>query len=148
MGAHLYVSLTLFVVVEYISAALCQTINFPVGVFMPVFMVGAAFGRLVGESMFAWFPSGFGKVVFIFENWKELSESKSGNIFVTKPDRESITRNVSSSCSWKKSKRAYYSCLHEVYMISMINFQYVSNRIFLVRLNFLYFSNNVLLEQI
>ena len=65
MGAHLYVSLTLFVVVEYISAALCQTINFPVGVFMPVFMVGAAFGRLVGESMFAWFPSGFGAVRLI-----------------------------------------------------------------------------------
>ena len=59
MGAHLYVSLTLFILIEYISSAVCQTIEFPVGVFMPVFMVGAAFGRLVGESMFAWFPQGF-----------------------------------------------------------------------------------------
>jgi len=59
MGAHLYVSLTLFILIEYIASALCQTIKFPVGVFMPVFMIGAAFGRLVGESMFAWFPQGF-----------------------------------------------------------------------------------------
>ena len=74
MGAHLYVSLTLFVVVEYISAALCQTINFPVGVFMPVFMVGAAFGRLVGESMFAWFPSGFGKVRLMIQDFVFIRE--------------------------------------------------------------------------
>ena len=26
---------------------------------MPIFMVGAGFGRLVGESMYAWFPNGF-----------------------------------------------------------------------------------------
>lgn len=58
-GANLYVSLTLFIVVQYLSAAVAQTIAYPCGVFMPVFMIGAAFGRLVGESMFAWFPMGF-----------------------------------------------------------------------------------------
>ena len=58
-GANLYISLTLFILVQYLSAAVAQTINFPCGVFMPIFMVGGAFGRLVGESMYAWFPSGF-----------------------------------------------------------------------------------------
>lgn len=58
-GPNLYISLTLFILVQYLSAAVAQTINFPCGVFMPIFMVGAAFGRLVGESMYAWFPAGF-----------------------------------------------------------------------------------------
>ncbi|RXN16882.1 chloride channel 2 isoform X4 [Labeo rohita] len=34
------------------------TIPVPCGAFMPVFVIGAAFGRLVGESMAAWFPEG------------------------------------------------------------------------------------------
>jgi len=58
-GANLYVSLTLFIVLQYLAAAVAQTVPYPCGIFMPVFMVGAAFGRLVGESMFAWFPMGF-----------------------------------------------------------------------------------------
>ena len=58
-GHNLYISLTLFIVVQYLSAAVAQTIQFPCGVFMPIFMVGAGFGRLVGESMYAWFPNGF-----------------------------------------------------------------------------------------
>jgi chloride channel 2 len=58
-GGNLYISLTLFILVQYLSAAIAQTIQFPCGVFMPIFMVGAAFGRLLGESMYAWFPNGF-----------------------------------------------------------------------------------------
>lgn len=38
--------------------ALAVTLPVPTGVFMPVFTIGAAFGRLVGESMAAWFPRG------------------------------------------------------------------------------------------
>lgn len=30
----------------------------PAGIFVPVFVLGAAFGRLVGEVMSAWFPHG------------------------------------------------------------------------------------------
>ncbi|XP_076832354.1 chloride channel protein 2-like isoform X2 [Brachyhypopomus gauderio] len=39
-------------------SALATTIPVPCGAFMPVFVIGAAFGRLVGESMAAWFPEG------------------------------------------------------------------------------------------
>ncbi|KAF3827374.1 hypothetical protein GH733_002860 [Mirounga leonina] len=39
-------------------SALATTIPVPCGAFMPVFVIGAAFGRLVGESMAAWFPDG------------------------------------------------------------------------------------------
>ena len=38
--------------------ALATTLPVPAGVFMPVFTIGAAFGRLVGESMATWFPMG------------------------------------------------------------------------------------------
>uniref|UniRef100_A0A8C1WNX6 Chloride channel, voltage-sensitive 2b n=1 Tax=Cyprinus carpio TaxID=7962 RepID=A0A8C1WNX6_CYPCA len=39
-------------------SALATTLPVPCGAFMPVFVIGAAFGRLVGESMAAWFPEG------------------------------------------------------------------------------------------
>ena len=38
--------------------ALAVTLPVPAGVFIPVFTLGAAFGRLVGECMAAWFPQG------------------------------------------------------------------------------------------
>uniref|UniRef100_A0A4W3HZC6 Chloride channel, voltage-sensitive 2a n=1 Tax=Callorhinchus milii TaxID=7868 RepID=A0A4W3HZC6_CALMI len=46
-----------FVTLFWMSA-LATTIPVPCGAFMPVFVIGAAFGRLVGESMAAWFPDG------------------------------------------------------------------------------------------
>ena len=39
-------------------AVFSNTLPLPAGVFVPVFTIGAAFGRLVGESMAAWFPEG------------------------------------------------------------------------------------------
>uniref|UniRef100_A0A3B4FXF9 Chloride channel protein 2 n=1 Tax=Pundamilia nyererei TaxID=303518 RepID=A0A3B4FXF9_9CICH len=43
---------------QFWMSALAITIPVPSGAFMPVFVIGAAFGRLVGESMAAWFPDG------------------------------------------------------------------------------------------
>ncbi|MGH0130806.1 UNVERIFIED_CONTAM: hypothetical protein FKN15_071473, partial [Acipenser sinensis] len=50
--------LTLSVSTAFWMSALATTIPVPCGAFMPVFVIGAAFGRLVGESMAAWFPDG------------------------------------------------------------------------------------------
>lgn len=43
-------------------SALSITLPVPAGVFMPVFTLGAAYGRLIGESMAAWFPNGVSSV--------------------------------------------------------------------------------------
>ncbi|ETE57896.1 hypothetical protein L345_16385, partial [Ophiophagus hannah] len=48
----------IFRVLAFWMSALATTIPVPCGAFMPVFVIGAAFGRLMGESMAAWFPDG------------------------------------------------------------------------------------------
>lgn len=48
----------LFMVTIFILGALSNTLPIPAGVFMPVFVVGAAFGRMVGEGVAVWFPDG------------------------------------------------------------------------------------------
>uniref|UniRef100_A0A096LXT4 Chloride voltage-gated channel 2 n=1 Tax=Poecilia formosa TaxID=48698 RepID=A0A096LXT4_POEFO len=55
---NVFVTLVLFIIMRYWMSALATTIPVPCGAFMPVFVIGAAFGRLVGESMAAWFPDG------------------------------------------------------------------------------------------
>nr|XP_024660715.1 chloride channel protein 2 isoform X5 [Maylandia zebra] len=55
---NVFVTLVLFIVMKFWMSALAITIPVPSGAFMPVFVIGAAFGRLVGESMAAWFPDG------------------------------------------------------------------------------------------
>uniref|UniRef100_A0A8C6V061 Chloride channel 2c n=1 Tax=Neogobius melanostomus TaxID=47308 RepID=A0A8C6V061_9GOBI len=55
---NIFVTLVIFIVMTFWMAALAITIPVPSGAFMPVFVIGAAFGRLVGESMAAWFPDG------------------------------------------------------------------------------------------
>ncbi|XP_022250367.1 chloride channel protein 2-like [Limulus polyphemus] len=47
-----------FMASEFLTTAWAATIPVPAGVFIPVFKMGAAFGRLVGECMAAWFPDG------------------------------------------------------------------------------------------
>ncbi|KAA0701656.1 Chloride channel protein 2 [Triplophysa tibetana] len=47
-----------FMAGQFWMSALATTLPVPCGAFMPVFVIGAAFGRLVGESMAAWFPEG------------------------------------------------------------------------------------------
>ncbi|XP_015252908.1 PREDICTED: chloride channel protein 2 [Cyprinodon variegatus] len=55
---NVFVTLVLFIIMRFWMSALAITIPVPCGAFMPVFVIGAAFGRLVGESMAAWFPDG------------------------------------------------------------------------------------------
>ncbi|XP_065060916.1 chloride channel protein 2-like isoform X2 [Rhopilema esculentum] len=54
----IYVTLTVFVISKFILTAVCVALPVPAGVFFPVFIIGAAYGRLVGECMATWFPNG------------------------------------------------------------------------------------------
>ncbi|NXA31190.1 CLCN2 protein, partial [Eudromia elegans] len=56
--SNIFVTLIVFILMKFWMSALATTIPVPCGAFMPVFIIGAAFGRLVGESMAAWFPEG------------------------------------------------------------------------------------------
>uniref|UniRef100_A0A8C6XV17 Chloride voltage-gated channel 2 n=1 Tax=Naja naja TaxID=35670 RepID=A0A8C6XV17_NAJNA len=56
--ANVFVTLVVFILMKFWMSALATTIPVPCGAFMPVFVIGAAFGRLMGESMAAWFPDG------------------------------------------------------------------------------------------
>ncbi|XP_064929786.1 chloride channel protein 2 isoform X3 [Columba livia] len=56
--SNVFVTLVIFIIMKFWMSALATTIPVPCGAFMPVFVIGAAFGRLVGESMAAWFPDG------------------------------------------------------------------------------------------
>nr|XP_006812245.1 PREDICTED: chloride channel protein 2-like [Saccoglossus kowalevskii] len=47
-----------FMAGEFWMTVVAITMPIACGVFMPIFIVGAAFGRLIGESMAAWFPEG------------------------------------------------------------------------------------------
>ncbi|XP_046732064.1 chloride channel protein 2a isoform X5 [Silurus meridionalis] len=53
-----FITLLLFIVMKFWMSAVATTMPVPCGAFMPVFLIGAAFGRLVGESMAAIFPDG------------------------------------------------------------------------------------------
>ncbi|XP_055065569.2 chloride channel protein 1 isoform X1 [Misgurnus anguillicaudatus] len=53
-----FVILLLFFVMKFWMSAVSTTMPVPSGAFMPVFILGAAFGRLVGEIMATLFPDG------------------------------------------------------------------------------------------
>ncbi|XP_067310110.1 chloride channel protein 2a isoform X1 [Pseudorasbora parva] len=55
---NVFITLLLFIVMKFWMSAVATTMPVPCGAFMPVFLIGAAFGRLVGESMAAFFPEG------------------------------------------------------------------------------------------
>ncbi|GFW23134.1 chloride channel protein 2 [Trichonephila clavipes] len=55
---NIYINLAIFIIMNFITTTVCATLPVPAGVFIPVFRIGAAFGRLVGECMAAWFPEG------------------------------------------------------------------------------------------
>ncbi|XP_058849540.1 chloride channel protein 1-like isoform X1 [Acipenser ruthenus] len=50
--------LLLFFVMKFWMSAISTTMPVPCGAFMPVFILGAAFGRLIGEIMATLFPNG------------------------------------------------------------------------------------------
>lgn len=58
-SVNIFVTLVIFIIVHFVTTIFAITLPVPCGVFMPVFLTGAAFGRLVGESMAAWYPDGF-----------------------------------------------------------------------------------------
>ncbi|XP_072226573.1 chloride channel protein-like [Leuresthes tenuis] len=53
-----FVILLLFFLMKFWMSAVATTMPIPSGAFMPVFILGAAFGRLVGEVMATLFPHG------------------------------------------------------------------------------------------
>uniref|UniRef100_A0A7N6BY85 Chloride channel protein n=1 Tax=Anabas testudineus TaxID=64144 RepID=A0A7N6BY85_ANATE len=53
-----FVILLLFFIMKFWMSAVATTMPIPSGAFMPVFILGAAFGRLVGEVMATLFPHG------------------------------------------------------------------------------------------
>uniref|UniRef100_A0A673FIH3 Chloride channel protein 1-like n=1 Tax=Sinocyclocheilus rhinocerous TaxID=307959 RepID=A0A673FIH3_9TELE len=54
----IFVILILFFIMKFWMSAVSTTMPIPSGAFMPVFVLGAAFGRLVGEIMATLFPHG------------------------------------------------------------------------------------------
>ncbi|XP_070561651.1 chloride channel protein 2-like isoform X2 [Ptychodera flava] len=55
----IFLSLGMYVLMTFWMTTVSITMPVAHGIFMPVFIVGAAFGRFVGEAMAAWFPEGF-----------------------------------------------------------------------------------------
>ncbi|XP_064547947.1 chloride channel protein 2 isoform X5 [Drosophila montana] len=53
-----FVNLVIFTIFTFFFSIIASTIPVPSGMFIPVFKIGAAFGRLVGELMASWFPHG------------------------------------------------------------------------------------------
>ncbi|KAK5613965.1 Chloride channel protein 1 [Crenichthys baileyi] len=53
-----FIILLLFFIMKFWMSAVATTMPIPSGAFMPVFILGAAFGRLVGEVMATLFPNG------------------------------------------------------------------------------------------
>ncbi|KAG5329820.1 CLCN2 protein, partial [Acromyrmex charruanus] len=47
-----------FVLFTFIFSIISSTVPVPSGIFIPVFKIGAALGRMVGEAMALWFPTG------------------------------------------------------------------------------------------
>ncbi|CAG9861446.1 unnamed protein product [Phyllotreta striolata] len=64
----IFVNLFGCVVFNFVASIICSTLPLPSGIFIPVFKIGAAFGRIIGELMHLWFPQGMrygGKVAKI-----------------------------------------------------------------------------------
>ncbi|XP_024861534.1 chloride channel protein 1 [Kryptolebias marmoratus] len=57
-SVSIFVILLLFFIMKFWMSAVSTTMPIPSGAFMPVFILGAAFGRLVGEIMATLFPNG------------------------------------------------------------------------------------------
>eukprot|EP01134_Creolimax_fragrantissima_P001931 CFRG1931T1 len=55
---NVFVCLSVFFLLNMIMTVCCVGLAIPAGVFVPVFTMGATFGRFVGELMLLWFPNG------------------------------------------------------------------------------------------
>ncbi|XP_063290905.1 chloride channel protein 1 isoform X1 [Pelobates fuscus] len=57
-NVSVFVTLPLFFIMKFLMSVIATTMPIPCGAFMPVFVLGAAFGRTVGELMAYLFPNG------------------------------------------------------------------------------------------
>ncbi|KAI2656516.1 Chloride channel protein 2 [Labeo rohita] len=57
--ANVFFILSIFVVMKFWMSAVSITLPIPCGSFVPIFVIGAAFGRLVGEGLATLLPDGF-----------------------------------------------------------------------------------------
>ncbi|XP_065355136.1 chloride channel protein 2 isoform X2 [Calliphora vicina] len=55
---NVFINLACYVLFTFLFSIVASTIPVPSGIFIPVFKIGAGLGRLIGESMHLWFPSG------------------------------------------------------------------------------------------
>ncbi|KAJ8917376.1 hypothetical protein NQ315_002400 [Exocentrus adspersus] len=51
-------NLALYSLFTFGTSIVCSTVPVPSGIFIPVFKIGACFGRMMGELMAMWFPTG------------------------------------------------------------------------------------------
>lgn len=54
----IFVNLSSYLVFTFIFSIIASTIPVPSGMFIPVFKIGAALGRIVGEVLHLYFPTG------------------------------------------------------------------------------------------
>ncbi|XP_055916791.1 chloride channel protein 2-like [Eupeodes corollae] len=57
-GTSIFLNLACYVLFTYVFSIICYTLPVPSGSFIPVFKIGAGFGRLFGELMHIIFPQG------------------------------------------------------------------------------------------
>lgn len=55
----IFFSLIVFIVLKFFMTAIAVALPIPAGVFVPVFVIGAAYGRFMGELFSIMFPDGF-----------------------------------------------------------------------------------------
>ncbi|XP_062560788.1 chloride channel protein 2-like isoform X3 [Armigeres subalbatus] len=57
-STNVFINLIVYLLFTFFFSIVASTIPVPSGIFIPVFKIGAAFGRLIGEAMHLWFPLG------------------------------------------------------------------------------------------
>ena len=55
---NIFIVLSVYIVSTFFLSILAATLPVPTGVLIPSFKIGAAFGRMVGEAMALWYPTG------------------------------------------------------------------------------------------
>ena len=54
-----FANMVTFMLMTFFTSIVAATLPVPTGVLIPAFKIGAAFGRLIGEAFYIFFPSGF-----------------------------------------------------------------------------------------
>nr|CAH0108618.1 unnamed protein product [Daphnia galeata] len=56
--SNIFVTLGIYMATTFFLTVLASTLPVPSGSLIPIFKIGAAFGRIIGEAMHLWFPEG------------------------------------------------------------------------------------------